>query len=299
MKIRSLKEAERPSITGLLAAALDRDWLNPGLVSEKLWADEGVTDALRLGVEVDGRLVGVGCGAIRHRDGEELGFIKLLAVDVQFRREGLASRLLGALEAALATAGCQRIRLGESAPNYLWPGVDLGYTAALLLFEKHGYQQFGETFNMSVDLLQAPLEMDAAVDILAGANLTVRRACASDHPSLMRLLAEHWPSWQAECQYCFEREPISLHVAVQDDAVVAFAAHDANNRGLGWFGPMGTAPQVRGKGLGAVLLKRCLRDMRDAGRRQAVIPWVGPLAFYAHHAGARIQRVFHRFEKRL
>ena len=38
-----------------------------------------------------------------------------------------------------------------------------------------------------------------------------------------------------------------------------------------------------------------LNDMRDAGHRTAVIPWVGPIAFYQQWAGCRVDRVFWRY----
>jgi hypothetical protein len=58
---------------------------------------------------------------------------------------------------------------------------------------------------------------------------------------------------------------------------------------------MGTAPQAQGKSIGRVLLWRCLNDLRDAGHRTAVIPWVGPIGFYARHAGCQVDRVFWRY----
>ena len=62
---------------------------------------------------------------------------------------------------------------------------------------------------------------------------------------------------------------------------------------------MGTAPELRGKGLGRVLLLRCLRDLRDLGYREAQIGWVGPLDFYARHCGAQVSRVFWMLRKEL
>jgi anti-anti-sigma regulatory factor len=60
---------------------------------------------------------------------------------------------------------------------------------------------------------------------------------------------------------------------------------------------MGTAPEAEGHGLGRVLLHRCLADLYAAGHGKAVIPWVGPISFYARHCGARVDRVFWRFRR--
>jgi len=52
-------------------------------------------------------------------------------------------------------------------------------------------------------------------------------------------------------------------------------------------------------GIGAVLLKRCLNDIQAQGLERAIIPWVGPVDFYARHVGAVVHRRFHRMVKRL
>ncbi len=57
---------------------------------------------------------------------------------------------------------------------------------------------------------------------------------------------------------------------------------------------MGTETDERDSGVGRVLLLSCLNDLFQAGHRTAIIPWVGPIAFYARHAGCTVQRVFWR-----
>ncbi len=83
---------------------------------------------------------------------------------------------------------------------------------------------------------------------------------------------------------------------MRDGKILAFAAWGARPQ---WFGPMGTAPEARGLGLGGVLLRRCLADQRDAGLSSAQIGWVGPLGFYARAVGARAQRVFWLYRRDL
>jgi GNAT superfamily N-acetyltransferase len=91
------------------------------------------------------------------------------------------------------------------------------------------------------------------------------------------------------------RQHPTLHVATRDGAFLGFAAHAAQRVPV--FGPMGTAPAARGLGIGAVLLRRCLADQRDAGVEVAEIGWVGPVRFYSRAVGARLGRVFWTYEK--
>jgi hypothetical protein len=90
-----------------------------------------------------------------------------------------------------------------------------------------------------------------------------------------------------------------VRVALHQGAIVAFAAHDGNNRGLGWFGPGGTVPAHRRFGLGLALLVRSLLDVAAAGHADAIVPWVGPEDFYARAVGAVTDRHFVVLERPL
>jgi mycothiol synthase len=86
-------------------------------------------------------------------------------------------------------------------------------------------------------------------------------------------------------------------VALDGDRVVSFAAYDVT--GLGRFGPTGTHPDYRQRGIGGTLLKLCLHSLRERGDPMAEIIWVGPVAYYARTVSARISRVFWNFNKGL
>ena len=79
--------------------------------------------------------------------------------------------------------------------------------------------------------------------------------------------------------------------SAKDGAYAGFAAHDGNNRGLGWFGPTGTWPAHRGKGLGEAVLLACLVDVA-AEHARCEIAWIGPRPFYEKAAGIVDERHF-------
>jgi len=80
---------------------------------------------------------------------------------------------------------------------------------------------------------------------------------------------------------------------VEVNGVIAgFAAHDANNRGLGFFGPTGVARAHRGRGLGGRLLHASLADLRRLGYERAIIPWTDALDFYRKACGATVAARF-------
>jgi GNAT superfamily N-acetyltransferase len=236
---------------------------------------------------------------VRGKGDDVLGFIKLLAVEKNSRRRGIGTKLLQELEQRLARLRVTTIRVFDSAPNYLIPGIDPRDTETLVFFEHHGYQRFSETANMEVDLHARNFNTDDEETRLRAQGFEIRRAIMGDKDDLIAFLQQHWAAWIPEAERALLNYPISLHLALSHDRVVAFAAYDGNNVNTGWFGPMGTDPSRRGAGLGAVLLKRCLVDLQAQNHRLAIIPWVGPYRFYLCHAGATISRVFWRYRKNL
>ena len=152
---------------------------------------------------------------------------------------------------------------------------------------------------MTVDLADRDFGTAEAERALALKGISIRRAATGDREAVAALLDPHWPSWRPEVEGTLANRPPSLYLALENGRVMAFSAYDANNRGTGWFGPMGTDPAARGQGIGQVLLFHCLADMAGQGHRHATIPWVDPVDFYRACAGAAVSRIFHRYEKDL
>ena len=92
--------------------------------------------------------------------------------------------------------------------------------------------------------------------------------------------------WRFEAAKAFDRELPTLFIEEHDGEIAGFAAHDVNNRGLGFFGPTGVKKSLRGKGIGCRLLLASLADLHRLGYEKAVIPWTDALAFYAKCCGA-------------
>ena len=304
--IRQIRTEDFDRLIGCWNDSAPFDPVSAGLFYEKVAEDSGYRSQFGLLDQEDGLVLGFVVGVVRSggtKAGGKVaeGFLKFLAVRSEYRGSGIGSSLLDEIESALVKSGVDRIRLGESAPNYLTPGVDVRYAQAIRFFERHGYRVIGETYNLDVslhyELGSVQFDTNAENADLIARGFQIRRAGRRDEDAVYALLAEHWPSWSDEVARTFRNVPISLHIAVRSGSVVAFSAYDGNNIGTGWFGPMGTDPAFRGLGLGSVLLKRCLSDISDQGHRRAIIPWVEPVGFYYRAAGATIARIFVRMEK--
>ncbi len=227
-----------------------------------------------------------------------LGWIKLFTIEAGRYLE-VGKTLLDPLEQGLRARGAKAVQIFDSAPNYLMPGIDPRYTEMLVFFERQGYSRYDDTSNMDAPLKGVNFDTSDRESKLREQGIEIRRATPEDQDKVRTFVHEKFIQWVPEVDATFENRPASLHIDLVDDRVVAFSAYDANNRGTGWFGPMGTDPSLRGKGVGAVLYLRCLRDLQSQGHEKAIIPWVGPIAFYFRTSRAVVSRVFWQYRKDL
>ena len=126
------------------------------------------------------------------------------------------------------------------------------------------------------------------------------RAQPEDSPRVLAFVSQRFSiGWAFQVEQAMAHDPPDVHVAWRRDELVAFAAHDGNNRGLGWFGPAGTDEDHRGVGLGQALLLGCLLDIAAGGHKTADIAWIGPRRFYERSCGAVQGRRFVVLEREL
>jgi GNAT superfamily N-acetyltransferase len=281
--VSPLREEELPEAAALLRRALPHDPGVETVAREKLFGAcpaPHTTDTLA--AREGTALLGVAVRSGR--------WLRVLAVDPDRRLRGVGSALLAECEQLARAAGQTKLRTCDQPGNYLSPGIDERYVETVPFLQHNGYSTVASYENLRVPL--APIR-----PLPTRTDFTIRRAGPEDRDSLLECAGSFAKVWAFEIARAFEIG--AVHVALDGDRVVAFAAHDGNNRGLGWFGPAGTLESHRGKGLGAALLIPCLIDVREAGLTDGVIAWIGPREFYAKTAGAVSDRKFVVLEKPL
>lgn len=297
--LRQATPADIPALYRLAREAFPLDRFSADLLAEKLFRNprpEQESYRTWLALRCDEP---IGFMQMVLRPAQARGWVGMFAVDARCRRQGVATGLLEHVEAEMRAAGVKEFEVLAIPGNYFNPGLDPRYTEALCFLERRGFTRGRDCAN-----LLAPLDepFDVAEDErrLAAAGYEIRRASADEDSRLVAYFGEHFgPDWLLEARLAMANDPPALHLALRGGAVIAFSAHSSQNREWGFFGPMGTAPECRGTGIGRVLLLRCLNDLRAAGHRTSVIPWVGPIAFYMYHCKARVDRVFWRYHKTL
>ncbi len=299
--IDTWSESELESVVAVLNAASALDQFQLAHVREAVYKDVNHDPNLLICARSANAIVAVAAAVPRPpRDGDAAssptGYVKLFAVAPGYQRRGIGKALLGEVECRLTDRGAAAIRVFGDAPYYLRPGVDFRLTPLVCLLQRGGYRFRGNAVNMDVDLSRANLDTADDETRLGRLGIAVRRLEAGDATRFREYMERDWSwGWTVEACRSLDREPISTHVALHEGQIVGFASHSAS--GPGQFGPMGVKPELRRHGIGAVLLKRCLADLRAQGYTSAEIQWVGPIGFYARHVGANLSRCFWQFEK--
>lgn len=283
------------AIFQLAAESLDHDAFSMQLLEEKLFRNPTPTmDRYRVFLAMDGGKI-IGFMQSVTRPSLSKAWLGLFATAHARRRRRVASTLLRKVIADWGACGIRQAEVLAMPGNYFSPGIDPRYTEALGFLEHHGFDRFDDCVNMTAQL-EKPFETMDDERRLAGDGITIRRASETDGERLDDFFTRQFgSSWRLEVELARRNDPPALHLAIENNRIIAFGAHSSQNREWGFFGPMGTAPEARGRSIGRVLLRRCLNDLRDAGHQTAIIPWVGPIGFYARHAGCRVERSFWRY----
>jgi GNAT superfamily N-acetyltransferase len=228
--------------------------------------------------------------------------LRVLAVAPAHRGRGLGSRLLAACEARARAGGATSLSALDQPGNYLAPGIDERNLEVLGWLERRGFVAGSLRCNLLVDLggnsKVSPQRAEQLAKAAAARGYLVRRATAGDGALLDAIATEFGGTWPFEVERALTMAEPGVHLAERDGVFCAFAAHDGNNQGLGWFGPAGTWPAHREQRLGEAVLLACLVDVARQSA-QCEISWVGPEAFYEKSCGVAGRRMFVPMRKAL
>ncbi len=222
----------------------------------------------------DGRVVGFALCLSRRvpyflqgMDADE-AWISAFGVHPDYQRRGIGSALIERVLGRLRGEGRKRLEISPYVPNYFVPGIDTRAYPGTIRFlrERHGFEVLYHAISMGSDLtgFRIPEEIQARIERAeAEDGLTIRPIAASDIPDLMPFLVEHfgWDWFRHAQSYLLEYfgdspQRICFLVARQNGEVVGFC-QQRNER----FGPFGVRPDRRNRGIGRMLLFKCLEEM--------------------------------------
>lgn len=285
MRLRTLTQEDLSAATSLLRHAWPYDRFCVDVVREKLFEDLPGEGALTLGLSGARGLLGFVC-AVTHG---KTAWIKLASIP---RQEADWRKLLVATAAWARSRDAKVLRLMDHPGNYWTPGLDVRYVEALDLLARWGFDFVVENHSLSCPTQPAGV----APELPAGVH--VRRIAPNDVAGVLRLAQRFHAAWAWEIKRALANRPAAVFVAESSARLVAFAAHDANNRSTGAFGPAGTLARYRGRGIGEHLLRACLQDVAKRGLPSVTIPWVSKTSLY-DRLGATLLARYHVLSKHL
>jgi len=256
--IRRASRDDLPRVRDLLARANEAPYDLAAVAEEKCF-ERGFEGEAIVSIHRDFEGVSVTCG--KH--------LRLIAVDRERRRRGVGRALLRDAESRGVSV------VAAEPGNYFTPGVLASDTTTLNFFAAHGYRETARTQNLEVELRE---------EFRGEARSAERGAREAILDFIDRTFG---PIWRFEASH-----GATLFSVEHEGKIAGFSTHDANNRGLGFFGPTGVASDLRGRGLGRQLLLASLADLHQHGYRKAIIPWTESIDFYRKACGARLA---HRF----
>ncbi len=297
--IRELNSKDISKITLLLSDAMQYDTFFDALVEEKTIASVDYEKELNIVYEENGEINGFAAASCGLHKNQRWGWIRLLAVHPDFRDTGIGSKILKEIESRLKNKGCIGVSIMDCPNNYFMPGLFFKYTEGHCFLIKNGYKKTGDNINLVCYVWRNCFNCDAEIEGLKKEGFIIKRAELKDKEIVMEFLKKEFPAWQIEVENAYKNDPITTYICIYDNKCVGFSNYEGNNKGTGWFGPMGVLPVTRGKGIGAILCKLCMNGIADLGFGEAIIPWVGPVRFYSKVCDSQIDRVFWTYEKQL
>lgn len=122
---------------------------------------------------------------------------------------------------------------------------------------------------------------------VGAAGFSVRRAEPWDRIRFCDFAAHNFGEiWSVEADRAFLHTPITAYIALEQGEIVGFGVYECTRKAF--FGPTGVREDFRGRGLGAVILLRCLESMRELGYAYAIIGDPGPREYYEKIVGATV-----------
>ena len=283
VSLRPYRCSDERSLLALWNAALPHDPIDAQTLRRKVLLDPNFDPARLLVAEVEGRLAGFCLCLIRRVPMEggglepERGWITAFGVAPEVRRQGLGSALLERALELFRSAGRSEVSIAPYVPNYFVPGVDEShYAEGLAFLQGCGFEVVSRPLSMDASIVlfdYAPFQ--AREDGLREEGIEVRSLRAHEMPLLLTFLREHTsPDWLRDARELLTDTTRGLAtaaqftVAVTDGQIVGYCQFRGEH-----FGPFGVREDLRGRGIGTVLLAKCLETMKTHGLHNAWVLW--------------------------
>ncbi|MCY4071587.1 MAG: GNAT family N-acetyltransferase [Chloroflexi bacterium] len=274
MQIRPYQGRDEAELLDVWNRAMPSDRISEALFRTQVLLDPNFHPGNLPVALVDGRVVGFVLCLTRQVPyflqgmDEAEAWITAFGVHPDFRRQGIGSALFDAVINKLRAERRKTVDISPYVPNYFVPGIDTRAYPETIRFlqDRLGFETLYHAISMGANLtdFHIPPEIQARIERAeAEDDLIIRPIEPADIPDLMPFLVEHfgWDWFRFAQSYLLEYFGDSPHricflIAHEKGEVVGFC-QQRNER----YGPFGVRPDCRNRGIGRMLLFKCLEMM--------------------------------------
>ncbi len=274
--IRPYRPGDEPAVLRVWNAALAVDPISPLTWRTKVLLDPNFLPESCPVAEVDGEVRGFMLSITRQvpffADGlqPDQAWLTAFGVAPEWQRRGLGSALLDATLERLRGLGVATVSFATYVPNYFTPGIDVhAYAPAVSFLTRRGFEVVSRPLSMRVELtgFRTPAPIAEVGARLAAEGLEVRPVEPADIVPLLTFIRGRFTQdWYRETSgkladlFGGDPRPVGVVIARLNGEVVGYAEHRMER-----FGPFGVEPELRGRGIGSVLLATTLAEMLKKG----------------------------------
>lgn len=283
VKVRGYRSHDEGQLLALWNVALPYDPIDRRTFHRKVLLDANFDPDRLLVAEVEGQLVGFCLGLVRRVPMEkvglepERGWITAFGVHPTWRGQGVGTMLLERALRWFQETGRSEVLISPYTPNYFVPGVDeRHYADGLAFFRRHGFEVIARPLSMDANIVLFDATPYAErEERLREQGIEVRTLRPQEVPDLMAFLKAHMPGdWVRHARDLLLDITKGLGdydqflIAVADGEIVGYCQFEGEH-----FGPYGVRSDMQGRGIGTVLMARCLQTMRRKGLHHAWVLW--------------------------
>lgn len=311
MTIHGYKSDNEVGLLSVWNEALPFDTIDRHIFHRKVLLDPNFDPDWLLVAEMDGQIVGFCLCLIRRVPMDkvgmepERGWITAFGVHPKWRKSGVGTMLLERAMQLFRDANRTEVLISPYTPNYFVPGVDeRNYADGLAFLRKHGFEIISRPMSMDANIVlfdYAPYaEREAR---LREQGIEVRQMNPNEVTALIQFLKAHMPGdWVRHARDLLTDITKGLGsydqfiIAIADGEIVGYCQFENEH-----FGPYGVRGDMQGKGIGTVLMAKCLQMMRQKGLHNAWVLWTSDEAAQKVYSrfGFRETRRFSILRKRL
>ncbi|OPJ60778.1 GNAT family N-acetyltransferase [Clostridium oryzae] len=220
----------------------------------------------------------------------QVGYINSIIVDMHYRKQGIAKKLLSEAEKDLKAAGVKNIHVAGDTYHF-FPGIPSECIFAEEFFNSMGYKIEGESYDLIADISKVDFSRLPGISLNRDSRYAVKLLDINEKAELYSFFERCFPGrWYEEFLEFFEMgmEDRDVVVMKDGDKIIGFAhIYDNKSKFIGapvyWrqslgsnyggLGPIGIDEAYRKCGLGLLILYKALEILKQRNVENMVIDW--------------------------